>query len=86
MRATLAPLCVAASLSLTLVACGIKGPPRPPGPPPAPATETQPPPTATERGPLEPSGPTLTPRPEGSGVQTPLTPSESPASEDAGVP
>ncbi|WP_426754403.1 lipoprotein [Myxococcus sp. Y35] len=83
MRAALAPLLVATSLSLTLVACGIKGPPRPPAP--APATETQPPPSATERGPVEPSGPTLTPTPE-SGVETPLTPSESPASEDAGAP
>ncbi|GHG65388.1 hypothetical protein GCM10012319_06520 [Comamonas sp. KCTC 72670] len=86
MRAALAPLGVAASLSLTLVACGIKGPPRPPGPAPTPATQTQPPPTDAERGPVAPSGPTLTPRPEGSGVETPLTPSEPPASEDAGVP
>ncbi len=84
MRAALAPLWVAASLSLTLVACGIKGPPRPPGPPPAPATQAQPPPTESERGLPEPSGPTLTPTPEG-GVETPLTP-PSPASEGAGAP
>ncbi|QDF07354.1 hypothetical protein BHS04_29780 [Myxococcus xanthus] len=82
MRQVLARLCVAASVSLTLAACGIKGPPRPPGPPPAPATQTQPPPLESERGPVEPSGPTLSPTPE-TGVETPLSPQES---EDAGVP
>ncbi|ADO74356.1 uncharacterized protein STAUR_6599 [Stigmatella aurantiaca DW4/3-1] len=42
------------------MACGIKGPPRPPLPPPAPTPETQPPETAP-RGPLEPSGMGLSP-------------------------
>ncbi|AEI65227.1 LPS translocon maturation chaperone LptM [Corallococcus macrosporus] len=78
MRHVLAPLLVAASLTLTLAACGIKGPPRPPS---APATQTQPPPPESERGPLDPSGPTLTPTP-GTGVETPLSP---PESTDAGV-
>ncbi|MBZ4420972.1 hypothetical protein [Myxococcus sp. RHSTA-1-4] len=63
-------------LVLVLGACGIKGSPRPPGPPPAPPTETQPSPREeAERAPLEPSGPTITPAPDGGtivpGAETP---------------
>ncbi|WP_211194730.1 hypothetical protein [Pyxidicoccus fallax] len=64
MRRFLSSVCVASSLVLALGACGIKGAPRPPSPPPAPPTETQPTPQQdTERGPIEPSGPTIAPGP-----------------------
>ncbi|QSQ23601.1 hypothetical protein JY651_01030 [Pyxidicoccus parkwayensis] len=61
MRRVLSSVGVATGLALVLVACGIKGSPKPPVPAPAPATETQPPPQDPNRGPIEPSGPTLTP-------------------------
>ena len=75
MRRILAFACVAASLALALGACGIKGSPKPPSPPPAPPTETQPPPQDSDRGPIEPSGPTITPAPDaGTLVPTGETP------------
>jgi predicted small lipoprotein YifL len=75
MRHVLKSVGVAASLALVLVACGIKGSPKPPLPPSAPPTETQPPPQDPGRGPIEPSGPTLTPAPDAGtivpGTETP---------------
>lgn len=69
MRRVLSSALVASGLVLALGACGIKGSPRPPIPPPAPATETQPPPPEdTGRGPIEPSGPTITPAPDGGAI------------------
>lgn len=62
-------MCIATGLTLVLVACGIKGSPKPPLPPSAPPTETQPPPEdPTQRGPIEPSGPTITPAPDAGAV------------------
>jgi hypothetical protein len=58
MRPLLPRLCVAAGLGLVLVACGIKGNPRPPRPPAALTPETTPP-QDPPRGPIEPSGPTV---------------------------
>ncbi|MFP2910903.1 hypothetical protein ACLESD_38890 [Pyxidicoccus sp. 3LFB2] len=73
MRHVLKSVAVATSLSLALVACGIKGSPKPPLPPPAPPTETQPPPQDPGRGPIEPSGPTITPAPDGGTVVPGIT-------------
>ncbi len=79
MRRVLSPLCVAGGLVLVLAACGIKGSPRPPSPPPAPETETQPPPQDPDRGPIEPSGPAITPAPDaGTLVPGSSTPSGTP--------
>ncbi|MCY1047073.1 lipoprotein [Corallococcus sp. bb12-1] len=62
MRGPLLRLCVAAALTLGLVACGIKGSPHAPrpAPPPAPTLETVPP-QEPPRGAVEPSGPTVPP-------------------------
>ncbi len=53
-------LTVFTGLVLILMACGIKGAPRPPEPPPSPTPELQPP-RDPPRGPLEPSGPPPSP-------------------------
>jgi hypothetical protein len=75
MRPSLKLVGLAASVALVLVACGIKGAPKPPVPPPAPPTETQPPPQDPGRGPIEPSGPTIAPGVDGGtvipGTETP---------------
>lgn len=62
MRGLLPRLCVATALTLSLMACGIKGSPHAPrpAPPPAPTPETVPA-QAPPRGPVEPSGPTVPP-------------------------
>lgn len=60
-RRTFVSVGIATGLALVLVACGIKGAPKPPVAPPAPATETQAPPQDPHSGALEPSGPTLSP-------------------------
>ncbi|NOK14453.1 hypothetical protein [Corallococcus exercitus] len=62
MRSSLLRLCAATSLTLALVACGIKGSPHAPrpAPPPAPTPETVPP-QEPPHGPVEPSGPTVPP-------------------------
>lgn len=78
MRRVLTSLCAATGLTLVLVACGIKGSPRPPAPAPAPATETQPPPQDTERGPIEPSGPSITPTPDAGTLVPGAAPSGTP--------
>ncbi|MFP2930907.1 hypothetical protein ACLESO_38055 [Pyxidicoccus sp. 3LG] len=69
---------VAASLALTLVACGIKGSPKPPSAPPAPPAETKPP-EEPGQGPFAPSGPTINPAPD-AGTLIP-GPADSPDSE-----
>ncbi|WP_338864024.1 hypothetical protein [Myxococcus stipitatus] len=59
MSRALRSLGVAAILSLGMVACGIKGSPKPPLAAPVPATETPPPPSDTEETSVETSGPSL---------------------------
>ncbi|MBZ4330537.1 hypothetical protein NR800_20610 [Corallococcus interemptor] len=62
MRSCLPRLCAATSLTLALVACGIKGSPRAPRPAPLPApTAETVPAQQPPRGPVEPSGPTVPP-------------------------
>ncbi|RKG51093.1 hypothetical protein D7X30_36795 [Corallococcus sp. AB011P] len=62
MRSSLPRLCAATSLTLALVACGIKGSPRAPRPAPLPApTAETVPAQQQQRGPVEPSGPTVPP-------------------------
>ncbi|NOK39202.1 hypothetical protein D7W79_37150 [Corallococcus exercitus] len=62
MRSSLIRLCAATSLTLALVACGIKGSPHAPRPAPLPApTPETVPAQEPPRGPVEPSGPTVPP-------------------------
>ncbi|QSQ13355.1 hypothetical protein [Myxococcus landrumensis] len=79
MSRALTSLSVAAILALGMVACGIKGAPKPPLAAPVPATETPPPPSDTEQTSVETVGPSLMATTD-AGILTP-TPIE-----DAGSP
>ncbi|MCP3062082.1 hypothetical protein LXT21_25170 [Myxococcus sp. K38C18041901] len=81
MKRALASPSIAALLVLGMVACGIKGAPKPPLAPSAPATETPPPPSDTAPTTVAPTGPSVSPTTDG-GVVTPTTTTDA----DAGVP
>ncbi|MFY2563900.1 hypothetical protein ACN469_40295 [Corallococcus terminator] len=79
MKRALTSLGVATVLVLGMVACGIKGPAKPPLAAPVPATETPPPPSDTAPVSVESSGPSITSTLDG-GAVTPTT------AVDAGTP
>lgn len=79
MKRALTSLGVAAVLVSGMVACGIKGPAKPPLAAPVPATETPPPPSDTAPVSVESSGPSIIPTADG-GAVTPTAP------VDAGTP
>ncbi|MCP3101219.1 hypothetical protein LZ198_20280 [Myxococcus sp. K15C18031901] len=72
MGRVLSSLGVATGLTLVLVACGIKGAPKPPLPAPAPTTEAPPPPSDTRERSVGSAGPSITPDMDG-GALTPTT-------------
>jgi len=72
MGRVLSSLGVATGLALVLVACGIKGAPKPPLPTSAPATEASAPPSATQERGVESAGPSVTPTTDGEAL-TPAT-------------